>query len=212
MRILEYTTASRNTKRNSVESTAADENPQLDGLVDIRKLADKRSSKQVTGSFRNSFKKLLSGSSKRPSTSDELDISMQHAELDLTKGRIPCFKDEKTSVTRYEYPKGLLHCKYARLVDQHHIIFSLGEGMASALLMVIDAISDMYFALQLFTSSSYDELEMSWKLTYVILVSIGVFGWLVIAACRTCISLVAAHNVLVQTKLQSTIITTYIKV
>ena len=49
------------------------------------------------------------------------------------------------------------------------------------MLMVVDAISDLYFSAQLFTSPLYDKLELNWKYTYVILCSVGMLGWMTMA-------------------------------
>jgi hypothetical protein len=114
-----------------------------------------------------------------------IHVRNRHAVLDLKRGHIPVFKNETTSVVRDQYPENLVDCKYARCVDQHHIIFSLAEGMASALLMVVDAISDLYFGLQLFTSPLYDKLALRWKIAYVSSCALGIFGWVSIAAFKT---------------------------
>ena len=146
------------------------------GSTSVRKLS------ALTPSLSGILRKKKRGSGDYDPT--PIHISQKAAALDLRKGHIPVFQNESHAVLRSEYPEGLADCKYARCVDQHHIIFSLAEGMSSALLMVVDAISDMYFGLQLFTSENYLGIELGWRIAYVGLCSLGIFGWVFIAAVK----------------------------
>jgi hypothetical protein len=130
------------------------------------------------------------GSRKRPGYEARPNflISDSSAELNLQDGNdgIPMIEDERFCATRHQYPQGLMRCSYGKVVDQHYLIWSLAWGMFNALVMILDAMSDLYLCMQLFVEPMFeDSVEFYWKLLYTALVATGISCWVGVAMYQT---------------------------
>ena len=97
--------------------------------------------------------------------------------IDLSQADgVPLFEDETYMCVR-ESSLELSGCSYGRIVDQHQMLEALATGMITAILMIMDVTSDIYFALSLWQNPLYAAIPIEQKLGFVALLLLGNVLW-----------------------------------